>query len=106
MVSSSPVYRVRQFQTRSAQLSNWDKCNRCGSLRSAHGADWACPVRPGRISAVIPLLVGSLLVTVGLILRLQIAAVQAPQQAALAAGAIVLGITLVVAGVIGARWPR
>jgi hypothetical protein len=32
-----------QFQTALGGLSNLDRCNWCGTPRSAHGIDWSCP---------------------------------------------------------------
>jgi hypothetical protein len=38
-----PMRAGPQFQTALGGLSNLDRCNWCGTPRSAHGIDWSCP---------------------------------------------------------------
>ena len=54
-----------QFQHRTTQLSNLDRCNRCGLPRAAHGPDWSCPTgHPGGPRTFL-LTVGALLAVAG-----------------------------------------
>jgi hypothetical protein len=54
-----------QFQHRTTQLSNLDRCNQCGFPRSAHGLDWNCPAGlPGGPRTFL-LTVGALLAVAG-----------------------------------------
>jgi len=57
-----------QFQHRTTQLSNLDRCNRCGLQRAAHGLDWSCPTGPPRSARTGLLVVGALLAVAGAIL--------------------------------------
>ena len=38
-----PMRAAPQFHTALGGLSNLDRCNWCGTPRSAHGIDWSCP---------------------------------------------------------------
>ena len=57
-----------QFQHRTTQLSNLDRCNRCGLQRAAHGLDWSCPAGPPDSARTGLLIVGALLAVAGAVL--------------------------------------
>jgi hypothetical protein len=67
-MSSPAIHDQRHFRA-DGQLSNLDRCARCGELRSAHGQDWDCPAsrKPGR-AAAISFVVASLVTVAGLIM--------------------------------------
>jgi hypothetical protein len=96
MNSPSPADTEEQFEIFGEHPSNLDRCNRCGAPRSAHGPDLECPPRPAHTAVWVLLAAGSVLTLAGLI-----AQVTAPNDAAVAA--ILIGVTLLVAGVIMAR---
>ena len=56
-----------QFQHRTTQLSNLDRCNRCGLQRASHGRDWSCPAGPPDSARTGLLTVGALLAVAGAI---------------------------------------
>ena len=58
----------RQFQHRGAHPCNLDRCNRCGLLRAAHGADWSCPACPPGGSRTGLLIAGAVLAAAGAVL--------------------------------------
>jgi hypothetical protein len=62
---TSPTFAAPQFQVLAGRLSNLDRCNRCGSQRAAHGADWNCPQRLPRSSARVMLIIGGPLAVLG-----------------------------------------
>jgi hypothetical protein len=98
MTSPSPVDIDRQFRTLDGQLSNLDHCNRCGAPRTAHGPDWTCPTRPGRVNAVVWLALAIVLTAGGVIAQVFARSNQAMQSAA--AAGILAGVALLVAAVI------
>ncbi len=53
------------FQMLAGRMSNLDRCNRCGSQRAAHGADWSCPQPLPASSVLVMLVIGGLLAVVG-----------------------------------------
>ena len=57
-----------QFQHRTTQLSNLDRCNRCGLQRAAHGLDWSCPAGPPGSARTGLLIAGALLAAAGAVL--------------------------------------
>jgi hypothetical protein len=65
---TSPTFTASQFQLLAGRMSNLDRCNRCGSQRAAHGADWSCPQRLPASSARVMLIIGAPLAVVGGIL--------------------------------------
>jgi hypothetical protein len=66
---SSPATLDQRHFRADGQLSNLDRCARCGELRSAHGQDWDCPAsgKPGRAPA-ISFVVASLVTVAGFIM--------------------------------------
>jgi hypothetical protein len=62
---TSPVMAAAQFQVLAGRISNLDRCNRCGSQRAAHGADWTCPQRLSSSAARIMLIIGGVLAVAG-----------------------------------------
>jgi hypothetical protein len=101
----SPTDVDQQFQTFGSGVSNLDRCNRCGAPRSAHGADWTCPPAFSRGASAVPLITGSLLVLAGALLWAA-GLTDTKAQATLLSIVILVGVTLLVAGVILARRPR
>jgi hypothetical protein len=96
----------QQFQTYGRHISNLDRCNRCGAPRSAHGADWGCPTRPGHATAAVSLILGFLLAFGSLIVQIAARAYHTTAQTTATLAAILIGVTLLVAGTIMARPPR
>jgi hypothetical protein len=101
MSTSSPAYVEPQFTTYDGQISNLDRCNRCGTFRSAHGPDWTCPASLRPVTSVIPLTAGAVLTLTGA-LWLAITPDAPPRDVtvppSLAVMALLAGITLVVMG--------
>jgi len=62
---TSPIFTAPQFQMLAGRMSNLDRCNRCGSQRAAHGADWTCPQPLPASSARVMLIIGGLLAVAG-----------------------------------------
>jgi hypothetical protein len=67
---TSPTFAAPQFQLLAGRMSNLDRCNRCGSQRAAHGADWSCPQRLPAGSARVMAIIGALLAVAGVTLWL------------------------------------
>lgn len=101
----SPTDADQQFQTFGGGVSNLDRCNRCGAPRSAHGADWTCPPALSRGASAAPLITGILLVLAGAALWAA-GSTETKAGATLLSIAILVGVTLLVAGVILARRPK
>jgi hypothetical protein len=97
MTSPSPVDIDRQFRTLDGRLSNLDHCNRCGAPRTAHGPDWTCPTRPGRLNAAVWLALAIALTAGGVITQVSARTNQAMQNAA--AAGILAGVVLLIAAV-------
>lgn len=98
----------QQFQTYRGHLSNLDRCNRCGAPRSVHGPDWDCPTRPARAHGGVAasLSLGFLLALTSLIAAMTGGADHTRAQATATATAVLIGVTLMVAGTIVARRTR
>ena len=94
----SPMSAVQQFQGVARQLSNLDRCNRCGDARSAHGPDWTCPVRIGHRSVVAFVIGAGLLAMAGVVL-LAVSSTTATSLGSLAASVCLTGLTLLVCAV-------
>jgi hypothetical protein len=88
-----------------AGLSNLDRCNRCGSLRSAHGADWACPPASQRGVPIVLVIIGSLLAGVGGTLLALAGATGTMAPGTLGASSFLIGVSLIVSGAVIARRP-
>jgi hypothetical protein len=95
----SPMSAVQQFQGVPRQLSNLDRCNRCGNSRSAHGLDWTCPagVSPGSRRPIAFVVAAGLLAVAGVVL-LAVTSATATSLGSLAASACLTGLTLLVCG--------
>jgi VIT1/CCC1 family predicted Fe2+/Mn2+ transporter len=98
---ASPMSAVPQFQTVPRRLSNLDRCNRCGDLRSAHGAGWTCPagVAPGSKRVVVFVVAAGLLALAGVVL-LAVTSTTETALGSLAASVCLTGLTLLVCGVL------
>jgi VIT1/CCC1 family predicted Fe2+/Mn2+ transporter len=96
----SPMSAVQQFQGVPRQLSNLDRCNRCGDSRSAHGLDWTCPagVSPGSRRVIAFVVVAALLALAGVVL-LAVTSTTATSLGSLGATVCLTGLTLLVCGV-------
>jgi VIT1/CCC1 family predicted Fe2+/Mn2+ transporter len=96
----SPMSAIQQFQGVPRQLSNLDRCNRCGDPRSAHGLDWSCPagVSPGSRRVLAFVLAAGLLTLAGVVL-LAITSTTSTSLGSLAASVCLTGLTLLVCGV-------
>ena len=88
-----------QFQTTAERVSNLDRCNACGTPRSAHGIDWTCPAGTSHQTRRFGLLAGfaAILALPG------IAVLTASSQTSmtpgtLAASACLVALTLLVCG--------
>ena len=100
MRSASPADTEVQFRVSSSQppastAATW------GAPRSAHGPDWTCPARPAHV-AVILLPLGILLTVGGLMLPVTAGPDQGKALAMATMAAVVIGITLLIAGAIAA----
>jgi hypothetical protein len=89
---TSPSFAAPQFQVLAGRMSNLDRCNRCGSQRAAHGADWNCPQGLPGVSGRVMLIIGALLAVAGG--TMWVAA--GPALNTLAALALPIGIVLLV----------
>jgi hypothetical protein len=98
MMSPSPAAAEKQFQN-SGNPTNLDSCTRCGAPRSAHGPDWNCPARAPHSASTVPLVLGSLLTLIGLIVLVAVGANLWNALGTLGVIAILSGLTLLVAGV-------
>ena len=83
-----------QFHRWVGQVSNLDRCTRCGRPRSVHGPDSSCPAGIPQRAAFAALIVGSALAAGAIALRLTSALVSHQ----LAAGLFLAGVILAMAG--------
>jgi hypothetical protein len=83
-----------QFQSWVGQVSNLDRCTRCGRPRSVHGPDWSCPAGTPQRPAFAAILAGSALAVGAIALRLSSAVVSHQ----LAAGLFLAGVILAMTG--------
>jgi hypothetical protein len=90
---------IPQFQTASPQLSNLDRCNRCGAARSAHGVDWTCPqaVSVSKTRLAVLVAAAGLLALAGVAV-LTVTSTTETNLGTLGASACLAGLTLLVCG--------
>jgi hypothetical protein len=96
---TSPIFTAPQFQLLAGRMSNLDRCNRCGSQRAAHGADWNCPQALPAGSAWVVLIIGGLLTVAGGTLWLA----AGPALNTVAALALPTGLLLLASGIFTAQ---
>jgi MYXO-CTERM domain-containing protein len=95
----SPVIADQKFETTAGRISNLDRCNLCGSPRSAHGIDWSCSSDRSDGGKRFILFIGfaALLALAGIAL-LTVSSQTSMTAGTLAATACLTGITLLVCG--------
>ena len=93
----SPMTADPQFQVITKVISNHDRCNVCGSPRSAHGLDWRCPpgVSPIRGHAALTVCLAGVLVLGG-IAWLNVTSTTPTTAGTLAASAFLTALTLLI----------
>jgi hypothetical protein len=97
----SPVIADSQFQTSAENISNLDRCNRCGAPRSAHGIDWTCSsdILPGSKWFVLFVGLTGVLALAGIAL-LTVSSKTSMTLGTLGASGCLAGLTLLVCGLI------
>ncbi len=95
----SPVIADQKFETTAGHISNLDRCNLCGSPRSAHGVNWNCgpDSSDGGKRFVLVLGLAALLALAGIAL-LTVSSQTSMTAGTLVATACLTGITLLAFG--------
>jgi hypothetical protein len=101
----TPMGIDSQFDTATPQISNLDRCHRCGRPRAAHGIDWTCSSgRPVGGRPFVTLVIVAGLLTIAGLGALTASSATATSLGTLAAAGLLAGLTLLVcAAVIAGR---